>query len=63
MCRRFATTTTDYVGPGQVGWFVYTVQAPLDAPPGDYRFGGDLGETKDPNDGEGYSQVATEGAN
>jgi hypothetical protein len=32
---RAATTTTSYVGPGQVGWFQFTVRAPLT--PGDYR--------------------------
>ena len=57
----YATTTTDYVGPGQVGWFVYTVKAPATVAPGDYRFDGDLviastGEAIYP---EGYFQVAT----
>ncbi|HEV8536495.1 MAG TPA: CAP domain-containing protein [Candidatus Limnocylindria bacterium] len=32
---RIATTTTSYVGPGQVGWFQFTVRAP--SSPGDYR--------------------------
>jgi len=31
---RAATTTTSYVGPGQVGWFQFTVRAP--STPGDY---------------------------
>ena len=31
---RPATTTTSYVGPGQVGWFQFTVRAP--STPGDY---------------------------
>ena len=31
---RPATTTTAYVGPGQVGWFKFTVRAP--ATPGTY---------------------------
>jgi len=33
---RPATTTTSYVGPGQVGWFQFTVRAPSTA--GDYTF-------------------------
>ena len=32
---RPATATTSYVGPGQVGWFQFTVRAP--STPGDYR--------------------------
>lgn len=32
---RPATTTTSYVGPGQIGWFQFNVQAPWQ--PGDYR--------------------------
>ena len=32
---RPATATTGYVGPGQVGWFQFTVRAP--STPGDYR--------------------------
>ena len=32
---RAATTTTSYVGPGQVGWFEFSVRAPQT--PGDYR--------------------------
>ena len=32
---RLATTTTSYVGPGQVGWFEFSVRAPQT--PGDYR--------------------------
>lgn len=33
--NRLATTTTSYVGPGQVGWFQFQVKAP--ATPGTYR--------------------------
>ena len=33
--NRLATTTTSYVGPGQVGWFQFQVRAP--ATPGTYR--------------------------
>ena len=33
--NRVAATTTDYVGPGEVGWFEFTVRAPAAA--GDYR--------------------------
>ena len=33
--NRLATTTTDYVGPGEVGWFEFTIRAPATA--GDYR--------------------------
>jgi uncharacterized protein YkwD len=33
--NRLAGTTTDYVGPGQVGWFAFQVRAP--ATPGVYR--------------------------
>lgn len=33
--NRLAATTTDYVGPGEVGWFQFAVRAP--ATPGDYR--------------------------
>ena len=33
--NRPASTTTAYVGPGEVGWFEFTVRAP--ALPGDYR--------------------------
>ena len=33
--NRIASTTTTYVGPGQVGWFAFTVKAP--AAPGVYR--------------------------
>lgn len=33
--NRLAGTTTDYVGPGQVGWFSFQVRAP--AAPGTYR--------------------------
>jgi hypothetical protein len=32
--NRLTSTTTDYVGPGEVGWFEFTVRAP--ATPGDY---------------------------
>ena len=35
--NRIATTTTSYVGPGQVGWFQFQVRAP--ATPGTYRLG------------------------
>jgi uncharacterized protein YkwD len=33
--NRLATTTTSYVGPGQVGWFAFKVRAP--SAPGTYR--------------------------
>ena len=33
--NRLTSTTTDYVGPGDVGWFEFTVRAPAAA--GDYR--------------------------
>ena len=33
--NRIASTTTTYVGPGQVGWFAFTVRAPQT--PGTYR--------------------------
>ena len=33
--NRVTSTTTDYVGPGDVGWFEFTVRAPATA--GDYR--------------------------
>ena len=33
--NRLATTTTTYVGPGEVGWFEFTLRAPTTA--GDYR--------------------------
>jgi uncharacterized protein YkwD len=33
--NRLTSTTTDYVGPGEVGWFEFTVRAP--AASGDYR--------------------------
>jgi len=33
--NRLATTTTSYVGPGQVGWFSFQVRAP--STPGTYR--------------------------
>src|SRR4029077_16122663 len=33
--NRVTSTTTEYVGPGEVGWFEFTVRAPAAA--GDYR--------------------------
>ena len=33
--NRLTSTTTDYVGPGEIGWFEFTVRAPATA--GDYR--------------------------
>ena len=33
--NRLTSTTTDYVGPGDLGWFEFTVRAP--ATPGDYH--------------------------
>ena len=33
--NRVTSTTTDYVGPGEIGWFEFTVRAPATA--GDYR--------------------------
>jgi len=38
----YATTTTDYVGPGQIGWFTYAVRPPIGAAAGTYRFYGEL---------------------
>jgi uncharacterized protein YkwD len=35
--NRVASTTTDYVGPGEVGWFEFTIRAPATA--GEYRLG------------------------
>ena len=35
--NRLTSTTTDYVGPGEVGWFEFAVRAPAAA--GDYRLG------------------------
>jgi hypothetical protein len=35
--NRLTSTTTDYVGPGEVGWFEFTVRAPATA--GEYRLG------------------------
>ncbi len=57
----YATTTTDYVGPGQIGWFVYTVKAPANATAANYRFDGDLvlASTGEAIHREGYFQVAT----
>ncbi len=57
----YAATTTEYVGPGQIGWFVYTVKAPATIAPGDYRFDGDLvlASTGEAIHREGYFQVAT----
>ncbi len=57
----YATTTTDYAGPGQIGWFVYTVKAPSTATAGDYRFDGDLvlAATGEAIHREGYFQIAT----
>ena len=56
----YATQSTTFVGPGQVGWFVYSVRAPASAA-GTTRFNGDLvlnstGEKLHP---EGYYQDAT----
>ncbi len=57
----YATATIDYVGPGQIGWFSYTVTAPAGVAPGNYRFDGDLvlAATGEPLNREGYFQVAT----
>jgi uncharacterized membrane protein len=33
--NRVSTTTTDYVGPGEIGWFEFTVRAPAGA--GEYH--------------------------
>jgi uncharacterized protein YkwD len=35
--NRLGSTTTDYVGPGEVGWFEFTVRAPTTV--GEYRLG------------------------
>ena len=35
--NRLTSTTTDYVGPGEVGWFEFTLRAPITA--GEYRLG------------------------
>ncbi len=57
----YATTTTEYVGPGQIGWLAYTVKAPTNAAAGDYRFDGDLvlASTGEAVYREGHFQVAT----
>ncbi len=57
----FATTTTAYVGPGQVGWFTYNVTAPSSATPGNYEFDGDLvlASNAAAIHRQGYYQVAT----
>ena len=38
----YATTTTSFVGPGQTGWFVYSIVAPASAAGQTARFNGDL---------------------
>ena len=38
----YATTTTTFVGPGQIGWFTFTVMAPLGSTAGDFDFPGDV---------------------
>lgn len=57
----YATHTTDYVGPGQIGWFTYNLKAPANAAGGTYRFDGDLvvAATGQPLNREGYFQTAT----
>ena len=35
--NRLTSTTTEYVGPGEVGWFEFTLRAPITA--GEYRLG------------------------
>ncbi len=57
----YATHTTDYVGPGQIGWFTYNIKPPASAAPGTYRFDGDLvvAATGEPLNREGYFQNAT----
>lgn len=36
--ERYASQSVSYVGPGQIGYFVYNVRVPDDAPLGVYRF-------------------------
>lgn len=61
----YATQSTSYVGPGQTGWFVYTVRPPAGTPDGiTARFNGDLvvaasGELIHP---QGYYQDVTVGS-
>ena len=57
----YSTATTDFVGPGQTGWFVYNVQAPASSAGTTARFNGDLalhatGQQIHP---QGYYQDAT----
>lgn len=58
---RYATTTTNYVGPGQIGWFTYRVTAPISAAPGDYKFQGELvlASTGQAISATGYFHLAT----
>jgi len=58
----YATTSTDYVGPGQNGFFVYNVRVPSTATAGTAgTFNGDLvlGSTLQQIRPEGYYQIAT----
>ncbi|HEY3218275.1 MAG TPA: hypothetical protein VGK15_04220 [Candidatus Limnocylindria bacterium] len=58
----YATHSTDFVGPGQNGFFVYNVKAPLTATAGaTYTFNGDLvlGSTLQQLAPQGYYQSAT----
>ena len=57
----YATTSTDYVGPGQTGFFVYNIVAPSNSAGQTVRFNGDLalhasGQQLHP---QGYYQDAT----
>jgi hypothetical protein len=56
----YATQSTSFVGPGQTGWFVYSVRAPATAS-GTARFNGDvaLASTGQLVHPEGYFQEAT----
>lgn len=58
----YATQSTSFVGPGQTGWFVYSVRAPASATAGTTaRFNGDLVQaaTGQKLRAEGYYQDAT----
>jgi hypothetical protein len=40
--RAYATASTSFVGPGQIGWFAYGLTVPLNTAPGNYFFYGEL---------------------
>lgn len=61
----YATTSTSFVGPGQIGWFIYSVRPPTGTPAGiTARFNGDvvLASTGERLRPEGYYQDAAVGA-